>query len=170
MFKLRFPKSDIPKWAERYDYAQDGTFMSSIAASVKRRGYLKREEFLAVCKWKTPRSQPRCARNQPDCVARITRVALAPGTPDRLKIQVLTELSGVGWPTASVILHFFDREPFPILDYRALWSVGQGAPSRYTHDFWHEYTRFTRGLATKVGCDMRTLDRALWQYSKDNQG
>lgn len=168
-FKLRFPMSDVTKWALRYDDAQDERIIARINAHAKRRGYLERDEFLAVCKWKTPRSQPLCARNNGDYVEAVTKVALARTTPDHLKIQTLLMLSGVGWPTASVILHMFDARPFPILDYRALWSVTQDVPSKYGSEFWREYTLFTRGLARKVGCDMRTLDRALWQYSKESQ-
>ena len=168
-FKLRFPTSDVTKWALRYDYVQDEGFIARIKAPVRRRGYLQRAEFLAVCRWKTPRSQPLCARNDDDYVKAVTKVALAPTTPDHLKLQTLLMLSGVGWPTASVILHMFDGKPFPILDYRALWSVTRKVPSRYGSEFWREYTRFTRALAKRAGCDMRTLDRALWQYSKERQ-
>ncbi len=37
---------------------------------------------------------------------------------------VLRFLDGVEWPTASTILHFCGARPYPILDYRALWSLG----------------------------------------------
>ncbi len=78
-------------------------------------------------------------------------------------------LAGVGWPTASVVQHVFDPLPFPIIDYRALWSLKQDVPTQYSYHFWHEYTVFTRALAAGIGCEMRTLDRALWQYSKERQ-
>ena len=168
-FKLRFPKAEVPKWSSRYDAAQDEHLLNVIKPGVDRRGYLQRDEFLMVCRWKTPRSQPRCSRNDPQEIEAVTKIALSPATPDRLKIQILTLLSGVGWPTASVILHLFDAAHFPILDYRALWSLRRDLPSQYGYDFWHEYTQFTRALAVDVGCGMRTLDRALWQYSKENQ-
>jgi hypothetical protein len=32
------------------------------------------------------------------------------------------------------------------------------------------YTEFLRGVAAKAGVSMRTLDKALWQYSKEKQG
>jgi hypothetical protein len=168
-FKLRFPKAHIPKWAGSYDDTQDESILGSMRDSVLRRGFLHRDEFLTVCRWKTPRSQPRCALNRPEDIQAITRFALSPATPDRPKIQALMWLSGVGWPTASVILHLFDAAPFPILDTRALWSVGHDEPPTYTHELWQRYTSFTRRLAEQVGCDMRTLDRALWQYSKERQ-
>ena len=169
MFRLRFSRSRVWLLASSFDDAGQDDSLESITSAVKRRGYLRREEFLAVCRWKSPRSQPLCALNSAGTIKDVTRFALAPARPDRLKIETLIMLSGVGWPTASVILHFFDRDRYPILDYRALWSVAQELPSPCSYEFWREYTRFTRGLAGAIGCDMRTLDRALWQYSKENQ-
>lgn len=59
---------------------------------------------------------------------------------------------------------------YPILDFRALWSLGQtNTPSSYTFDFWWAYVEHARGLADEAGLRMRTLDRALWQYSKERQ-
>jgi hypothetical protein len=70
---------------------------------------------------------------------------------------------------ASVILHFFHENPYPILDYRAIWSVGAQVPKQYSFDTWWPYVEFCRKLARQNGVDMRTLDQALWQYSKENQ-
>ena len=70
---------------------------------------------------------------------------------------------------ASVILHFCHRDPYPILDFRALWSLGAEEPaSGYNSDFWQQYTTTCRALAAEAACPLRTLDRALWAYSKAN--
>jgi hypothetical protein len=84
-------------------------------------------------------------------------------------MYILRSLEGVEWPTASVILHFCDRGPYPILDYRALWSLGYARPPTYTYEFWNAYTGFLRALSRDTGRDMRTVDKALWQYSKEHQ-
>jgi len=55
------------------------------------------------------------------------------------------------------------------LDYRALWSLTCPVPKAYDHRFWTEYVTFTRALAKRSRNDMRTIDRALWQYSKLHQ-
>jgi hypothetical protein len=68
-----------------------------------------------------------------------------------------------------VILHFFHRDRYPILDFRALWSLHCEVPKQYDFRFWQEFTEFCRGLAEQTGASMRTLDRALWQYSKEKQ-
>jgi len=111
---------------------------------------------LTLADWKSPRIGGHIA----------TRFALS--TPsERLRIESLTLLHGVAYPMASVILHFCHRDPYPILDVRALWSLGTEEPSSgYTFDFWLRYTTTCRDFAAAAGCDLRTLDRALWGYSK----
>ncbi len=168
MFKLRFPTDEIADWAAQYSYRGEDRIVRRIAPAGRARGYLRRSEFLKLCKWKTPRSQSRCAENTAQTIREATTLALGT-TDERLKIGILRLLTGVEWPTASVILHFCDQRPYPILDFRALWSLGYRKPPRYTFDFWWRYTLFTRQLAEASGHSMRDLDRALWQYSKKHQ-
>ena len=168
-FSLRFPASDVELWAARFDAAQDALIEQRVAPRVRALGYLSKVDFLALARWKSPRSQPRCARNPEDYIRAVTRVALS--TPnERLRIEALMLLEGVGWPTASVLLHFGHAEPYPILDVRALWSLGvRVAPDKYDFDLWWRYTECCRRLAARLNVTMRTLDRALWQYSKERQ-
>jgi hypothetical protein len=165
-FQLRFPVQELGYWSERYDY--DESLVAPIVPAVKRRGFLTEKEFLAVCKWKTPRSQPRCRTNSPDFIREVTKCGLS-SSVERLRIEVLTLLNGVSWPTASVILHFFHVDPYPILDFRALWSLRNNVPQQYGFDFWQKYTSYCRDLSKRTGVSMRILDRGLWQYSKENQ-
>ena len=39
----------------------------------------------------------------------------------------------------------------------------------YDFGLWWDYVRTTRELANEMGLSMRTLDRALWAYSKAKQ-
>ena len=168
MFRLRFPQDRIADYAARYSYPGDGRLTEVLAPKVRARGYLTRTEFLELCHWKTPRSRPRVVQNSAARIREATTLAFATGD-DRAKIGILRLLNGVAWPTASVLLHFCDTQPYPILDSRALWSLGYARPPRYTVDFWLAYTAFTRDLVAVSGHSMRDLDRALWQYSKENQ-
>lgn len=168
-FRMRFPEHQIPELASRYSYPiKEQDIESRIAPAVRKRGHLTKKEFLAICLWKTPRSQPKCAKNREAFIVETTRIALAT-IDEELKIRVLLLLSGVSWPTASVILHFCDRGRYPIIDYRALWSVGIDTLPLYDFPFWWKYCEFVRGMADRTGHTMRTIDRALWQYSKENQ-
>jgi hypothetical protein len=169
VFKLRFPLKQIPRWAARYSYeGSDARFLAEVRPAVRVRGYLLVSEFRDICYWKTPRSQSRCRRNTPDEIRVVTQAAFA--TKDEaLKMDLLRLLHGVEWPTASTLLHFCDRRPYPILDYRALWSLGYSRPPRYTMPFWLSYIRYVRELSRRCAHSIRTVDRALWQYSKARQ-
>jgi hypothetical protein len=167
-FRLRFPESQIPVWAARYFYPKESEIVDGVAPMARDRGYLNLAEFLALCFWKSPRTRPRCEENREALVEAVTRTALS-AEDEELKIRVLLLLSGVSWPTASVILHFCDRGRYPILDYRALWSLGVKKAPPYNYEFWARYRDFVRGLADRISLDMRTIDRALWQYSKEKQ-
>ena len=169
MFKLRFPESQIARWADDYSYkANDGALKDVIRPAVRARRYLERDEFLRICEWKTKRSKSRVARNDQFTIRTITRAAFAT-KDERIKMDLLRTLVGVEWPTASTLLHFCDERPYPILDYRALWSLGYDKAPHYTMDFWIEYLAFTRRLAKRVRQNIRAVDRALWQYSKKRQ-
>lgn len=167
LFTLRFELSQIRFWARRYPL-DDDVKVEKIAGEVHARGYFTRAEFLDLCYWKSPRSKSYVERNNEEFILAVTHTALA--TPDeRLRIEVLTLLDGVSWPTASVLLHFGHNAPYPILDYRALWSLSVEGGMNYNFDFWWEYVQACRQTAKQAGVEMRTLDRALWQYAKENQ-
>mgnify|MGYP001569816153 FL=1 len=170
LFRLRLAEADIATWAARFrDAGSDDDLLDRIRPLVLVRGHLIRPEFLKICAWKSVRTKPRCRKNSAHTIETLTRAAFA-ASDEALKIDLLRLLDGVEWPTASTILHFCDARPYPILDYRALWSLGYAKPPRYTMEFWLGYLEFTRGLAARVGLPIRTVDKALWQYSKERQG
>ena len=168
-FALRFPSSQIHHWAALYDYPGENELILGPVALARQNGYLDSVTFSAIGEWKSPRPRRRRAANVPAFIEEVTRLALKPTTSPRLAIEALTLLSGVSWPTASVILHFCHPDPYPIVDFRALWSLSIAVPAQYRYDFWDEYTQFTRALASQANVDMRTLDRALWKYSELHQ-
>jgi hypothetical protein len=168
-FSLRFPEGDVALWAARStDGDGDRDLIERVRPGVLARGHLTRAEFLRLCSWKSPRSKPHCARNSEHVVRTISRAALG-AADEALKMDLLRLLDGVAWPTASTILHFCDVRPYPILDVRAVWSLGFAKAPRYTMEFWLEYVAFTRDLAARLALPIRAVDKALWQYSKDRQ-
>lgn len=169
MFKLRLPKDSIAKWSSRYSDFYDDSDVESLGQIARSTGYLTAEQFRTMARWKTPRSQSRCLKNSETFVREVTSAAFSASEP-RFKVEVLRLLDGVDWPTASVFLHFCDKERWPIIDYRAFWSLGQGSPAgKYSFALWDEYSKYARQLAEDLGISMRALDRALWAYSKVNQ-
>jgi len=169
-FKLRFPIADIEKYAAAYDTKRwRDDQVEPLARAARKRGYFTKKEFLALCAWKSPRTKPRCEKNDESFVREVTGIALTT-TVERLRIEVLTLLDGVYWPTASVFLHLGHEEQYPILDFRALESLSSKEPhSGYSFEFWEDYFEECRRIADLADVDMRTLDRALWQFSKDKR-
>jgi len=156
-------------WAARFPApTADAPLLREIRPAVLARGYATRKEFLAVCEWKSVRTRGRCASNTEREVRTITRAAFS-ANDEALKMDLLRLLQGVEWPTASTLLHFCDAAPYPILDYRAVWSLGISRTQTYTMDFWLGYLAYTRDLAASAGLPIRTVDMALWQYSKEKQ-
>jgi len=183
VFSIRFPKSEVAEWAKRYSYTQGGdddTGVLEIGERSRRAGYYTRADFLDVCEWKT-RGRPRrhYQRNSEEDVRRVTAVSLSSADDEtRLWSLVAPGLRGVQMPTASVLLHLASADPrspltagraYPIIDFRALWSLNWEGPRRDTFAFWWAYVRACRALAVDCGVSMRDLDRALWEYSNQNQ-
>lgn len=76
--------------------------LGQVRLTVADRGYYRRDEFLEVGDWKSPRSKTYLTRNSAEDIEDITRIALA--APERLKYRILDLLAGVGIPMASALL------------------------------------------------------------------
>ena len=139
--------------------------MAAAGKAARARGHYTRPEFLTVCRWKTARSAAKVASNSAAAIRAATRRAF---TTEALVEQIshLLALAGVGLPTASVLLHFAFPDRFPILDVRALESLGVTGRS-YTPKFWASYVEACRAIATQNAVSLRILDKALWQLSKE---
>ena len=121
---LRFDIGDIGEIARRYQYPLSETELLALKPRINDRGYMTKEELAEVAYWKAPRSARHVKRNAEEYVVEVTRFAF--GTAgERAKIQSLTMLDGVLWPTASVILHLFHREPYPNVIDLTGWFVAR---------------------------------------------
>lgn len=165
-FHLQFPTTEISVLAQEFGYPGNETKLQDLGQDIARRGFLTLEELKIVCRWKTARSQSHVAKNKTADVEAITKVCFETEN-ERLRIGSLLLLEGLKYPTASVLLHFFHPDPYPILDVRALEALGIAKRPIYNFDFWTKYVVFTRQLSKENGVDMRTLDKALWQWSKN---
>jgi hypothetical protein len=156
------------RWfAARYDYQDDAAVRraGSHAASL---GFYRREDFLVVVGWKSARSVPMARRNSSADVMQATCAALDP-VDERSRMVWLTRLAGVGVPVGSALLHFAMPDRYPILDYRALESLGERTRrSQYSVSFWLRYVDRCQHLARAAGVSIRELDKALWQASRES--
>jgi hypothetical protein len=167
-FVLKFSISDVKPLASKYRYATDVQPIMTMVPLVRQRGHLMKSELEAVGRWKAPRVVPKVLVNEESFIHEATRIALST-SHERMRIETLTLLHGVQYPMASVILHFCHADRYPIIDFRALWSLGFEEVPAYSFEFWMEYVYCCRDLADKAGVDMRTLDKSLWQHSKQHQ-
>src|SRR3954451_15180145 len=165
-FELQFPPEELAALARRFPPMEDARYLAAGAAA-RARGHYTCAEFLEVCAWKTVRSRPKVAINSSRSVAAATGLAFAT-TDEAARMGALLELDGVGVPTASTLLYFAFPEDYPVLDVRALESLGVRPRSQYPVAFWLGYLAACRDLAQRHGVDLRTLDKALWQHSKES--
>lgn len=167
-FVLQFPAEEIEPLAARFGSTDDSRLLA-LGVAAQARGHYTLEEFIEVCAWKTIRSRPKVAGNAAAAVTDATGRALRAADEEE-RIRALLELAGVGVPTASVLLYCAFPDDYPILDVRALESLGVKPRSQYPVSFWLEYVSACRQLARREGVSIRTLDKALWQHSKESAG
>ncbi|MFO0836027.1 MAG: hypothetical protein U0638_13735 [Phycisphaerales bacterium] len=167
-FRLRFPIHEIQQWAAAYTDAEADRQVMEIGALARSARYLTRPQFVSLARWKSKRPSKHYLRNDDRTVEEVTRFALT--TPvESLRLRALTLLSGVEARTASAILHLCHPDPYPLMDVRAVWSLGIEAEPKDWSAVWPEYTAACRAIAKDAKTDMRTLDRALWGYSAQHQ-
>ncbi len=137
---------------------------------VRRRGYLTKREFLTICRWKSPRAIRLCESNSPDRIRRHSATALASGN-ERTRFEALTDLHGVGAPTASAILTLINPRRYGVLDIR-VWQLLRELGSvttkpggaGFVFDDWHDYLVTLRGHAKTLGVSVRTVEYSLFLY------
>ena len=128
-------------------------------------GYLCKDELYDLVYWKSSRSV-RLINDSESVVKQITGEAFGLDD-DWKKLNKLTDLKGVRESVASAILHFYDKDDYPILDKHALCTLGiDNKKVNYDKPFWQEYVDFCCEKAECYDVSMRNLDRALWKYSK----
>ena len=182
-YEMQFPfttRREILYWENRYIEDQwenrqrlEQTvigFKQNVQSRVSREtpnGYLLKVELLEMGQWKSRFLPSKMKRNPPRHVERITGEAFSLGN-DWEKVIKLEDIYGVGQSVASVILHLYDEGNYPILDHHALRSIG--IREEYVrgprYPFWQEYVNLCRIEVDRYDVSMRTLDRALWKYSR----
>ena len=155
----------IAYWSRRYPLGNAETrLFEEVGPSVADRGYYLRDELVRVCRWKSPRSASYVGRNSDEDIEDVSRLAFR--APERLRHRVLGLLGGVGTPMASALLTVAFPGRFTVIDYRALETLRAHGESDEGWPTYGDYLAVCRRLA---GADttLRSLDRALWQWSKE---
>lgn len=172
---MRLPPEQFGYYKQKYsDYAYDEQKENRLKKLVRDRfdqgDYsLSKQLFVEIATWKTPRQRSNYESNVPTLVAEATNIAFGVAKNERIRIEILTLLAGVSYPVASTLLHFAFPERYPILDFRAIWSLGLEQPSYYSFNFWWHFVKRMYEESRKLKVSIRDLDKALWAYSKENQ-
>lgn len=179
MAVLTIDESFVERWSQRYadrataaGAALERQLFNDVGPAARARMHLEMDELLQIGRWKAARSASHLSRNDPMNVRHVTRAAFAPKAVERLSI--LTTLYGVQDAMASSILTVWSPEQYTVWDVRAIWTMQQAGLIEDRAPFgW--YLISCRALADSLAVSatdvskLRTLDRALWQYSKENQ-
>ncbi|MGE0405854.1 MAG: hypothetical protein AB7O65_06110 [Candidatus Korobacteraceae bacterium] len=162
-FELQFALATIRELEFRYtDSAEEEAMAAGTEIACAE---YSRENLTRIYQWKNGNwNISRLDRNSDAEIADALRLALGART-ERAAIAVLTGLFGIEVPIASAILTAIDSNRYTILDFRALEALGNGTKSPYTIDFYLKYLRACKELAQQAGVELRTLDRAMWQWS-----
>ena len=170
---LRFCKSEIEYWAERYIQCQSlrsrkaEDFLIERNICIQRKGFMTLKELDSLSLWKSVRQSKRVREDNCESTVKCVTKSAFESNNDWDKLKKLMTLEGISYARASAILHLYDEGCYPIIDIYAVWSVDKNDTvknSSYTKKFWCEYVPFCRRLASRNGVEMRTVDRALMHY------
>lgn len=140
--------------------------------AVRRRGYLTKGEFLAICRWKSPRSIRHAMKNSPARIRRQSAIALA-SRSERVRFEALTALDGVGAPTASAILTLTDPRRYGVIDIRVwqlLFELGSVSTKPggvgFTFNDWDTFLTVLRPHAKRLAVSVRCVEYSLFLYHR----
>jgi len=141
----------------------------------RKRGYLTKEEFIAICRWKSPRPLKHYNKNSEKRIKELTQKAFSTQFEKR-KITLLDKLSGVNVPMASAIITLVFPEKYGVIDVRG-WNslkrlkIIKSSETKRKRYFdardWYRYTMIVRHLAKKFKVTPRIMDRVLYFYDID---
>src|SRR5262249_16335792 len=135
---------------------------------VKRVGEFTRAEFLAMCRWKSPRAAALYAENRSAAVRSVSRAVLATRS-ERRRLELLTTLRGVSVPVASSILTLIHPHRYGVLDIRAwqlLFALGCVPSKPGGRGFrlldWLRYLAILRHHGRRLGASARAVEYTLF--------
>ena len=164
-FRLMFPIIEINRWAKLYPDKYDKDALE--AGQRIREGDYRRSNLETIVRWKSARPIKRIAQNSDLEISEALHLAVSAKQP-RSAFAVLMGLCGVATPMASAILTAINQDKYTVIDYRALEALG--VPDRDTNlNFYlkHYFPECER-LRSEGRVSLRTLDRALWSWSREN--
>ncbi len=171
----------VTKWdglhcANRAFRQREEPIFEGVGPAVRSRGYFTRDEFLAVACWSNSRPKLDYAANSETTVNAVTAKAIA-SQPQTRAEHLDSHLRGVRIRTATTLLSVFSPAEYAILDVRTVESlrhltsesgeaaIDDVAISHWDRHYW-TYNELCRVHAARLAVPLRSLDRALIEWSK----
>ncbi len=139
-----------------------------IGPRIKKRGFIKFDEFYQICMWKSARQKQNYLRNK-STIENVSRKAFS--EKDEIsKIKRLCELKGVGIPTASALLSIVFPDRYPVIDIRCIQmlnKIGIKIRGSISVKRWAEYLDIMRSLALENKLTPRQIDQILFSIHRE---
>jgi hypothetical protein len=171
--KMMITKQNLLTYAAMYDSRYrgvDSEIEDGMKCLLMRQRYLRGTDLVSIGRWKSPRPTRYYLENDDSRTRQVTQLSFS-SQDEKQRIESLLGsrggLRGVAYPVASTILHFAFPNTYPIMDFRVIESLGWDVPSSYTFDFWQNYCSELRRVAREHDLPLRTVEKALWMYSKE---
>jgi len=181
-FQLQPAEAELQQLAEEYwqkagEREQELERAAFEAGEAIRHGDYSLANLEAIVRWKSERAVQYLIGNSTEKIRHALAIAASPDSTTETAVRALYDLHGVDLPVASAILAAIFPERYTVLDYRALEALGH---ARHDVHFYEEYLAYCKRLAesdiVKPQSDLpgptplRTLDRALWEWSRNRTG
>ncbi len=181
-FQLQPAEAELQELADEYwkkvgEKGQELEKAAFEAGESIRNGDYTLANLEAIVRWKSERAVHVLIGNSNEKIRRVLGVAANPEATTETAMRALLELNGVDIPLGSAILAAIYPERYTVLDFRALEALGH---ARHDVRFYEEYLAFCKRLAdsniVKAQSDLpaptplRTLDRALWEWTQSHTG
>lgn len=137
--------------------------------SYRKLDYLDKRIFLEIARWKSVRPSHLYDQNSEDEIQSRTAEAFN-AKDDVTAVSALCSLSGIGLRTAVALLHWMRPDRFPMIDIRVVDALGITLPANWEDiHFYSSLADRIRQHADILGVDLRTMDRALWVWDKQQK-
>ena len=179
-FELQPGKSELQQLAEQY-WKKTGEKEHELekaafeAGEAIRNGDYSLANLEAIVRWKSERAVQVLIGNSNEKIRRALAVANSPESSTETAVKALLDLHGIDIALASAVLAAIFPERYAVLDYRTLEALGH---ARHDVRFYEEYLAFCKRLAESnivrpqselpAPTSLRTLDRALWEWSRSH--
>ena len=160
----------MKKYIREYDLEKQ--LFGDISKNFKKNKTLSDEEFFKIIIWKSNRTKGRVLagiKKSKKSIKQIMRNVYNAKDPEE-KIEILTEIEGIGISIASAVLTVCYPKKFTVLDYR-VWGIlfkdkkvkNKRPPSSVPG--YLDYVNICKNYAKKLKLSLRDFDRAMWGRS-----